>query len=133
MFDRGSTLDLQNFFPVLIDNIFGPQGTVSWGLRVARHVNGDFRQLEHFLSPCGPVFKLIYTLLKDPSAKYDFPVMYLPVSSHFFKMWNHFNLITFQIKIQQMLEFAQTHPFYADLVHVNPQTRHVISLLLSNF
>lgn len=81
LFDRGSTLDLQNFFPLLIDNIFGPQGTVSWGLRVARDVNEDFRQLEHFLSPCGPVFKLIYTLLKDPSAKYDFPVMYLPVSN----------------------------------------------------
>jgi hypothetical protein len=115
LFDRGSTLDLQNFFPLLIDNIFGPQGTVSWGLRVARDVNEDFRQLEHFLSPCGPVFKLIYTLLKDPSAKYDFPVMYLP------------------IKVQQILENAQAHPFYADLVHVNPQTKHVISLLLNPF
>ncbi|RZC36546.1 sphingomyelin phosphodiesterase 4, partial [Asbolus verrucosus] len=96
-------------------NIFGPQGTVSWGLRVARDINEDFRQLEHFLSPCGPVFKLIYTLLKDPSAKYDFPVMYLPV------------------KVQQILENAQSHPFYADLVHVNPQTKHVISLLLNPF
>ncbi|EFA10294.2 Sphingomyelin phosphodiesterase 4-like Protein [Tribolium castaneum] len=115
LFDRGSTLDLQNFFPLLIDNIFGPQGTVSWGLRVARDVNEDFRQLEHFLSPCGPVFKLIYTLLKDPSAKYDFPVMYLPV------------------KVQQILENAQLHPFYADIVHVNPQTKHVISLLLNPF
>ncbi|XP_044271314.1 sphingomyelin phosphodiesterase 4 [Tribolium madens] len=115
LFDRGSTLDLQNFFPLLIDNIFGPQGTVSWGLRIARDVNEDFRQLEHFLSPCGPVFKLIYTLLKDPSAKYDFPVMYLP------------------IKVQQILENAYSHQFYADIVHVNPQTKHVISLLLNPF
>ncbi|KAJ8934157.1 hypothetical protein NQ314_013539 [Rhamnusium bicolor] len=33
LLDRGTLLELHSFFPILIDNIFGPQGTLSWGLR----------------------------------------------------------------------------------------------------
>lgn len=101
---------------MLIDNIFGPQGSLSWGLRTTTESTlEDFRQLHHFLSPCGPMFNLIYTLLKDPGTKYDFPLMYLPE------------------KIRLFLENAQQHQFYADLLHINPQTKKVVSLLLSMF
>ncbi|XP_023023938.2 sphingomyelin phosphodiesterase 4 isoform X1 [Leptinotarsa decemlineata] len=115
LLERGSLLELHNFFPVLVDSIFGPQGTVSWGLRTTTEFQGeDFRQLQHFLSPCGPLFKLIYTLLKDPSARYDFPIVYLPT------------------KIRYFLEQSHVHPFYSELSHTNPQTK-VTSILLNPF
>lgn len=83
LLDRGNLQELNTFFPILVDNIFGPQGTLSWGLRTTtENTPEDFRQLHHFLSPCGPIFNLIYALLKDPGIKYDFPLIYLPVSSH---------------------------------------------------
>lgn len=82
LLDRGTLLELHNFFPVLVDNIFGPQGTLSWELRATTEAQAeDFRQLQHFLSPMGPMFKLIYTLLKDSNIKYDFPLSFLPVST----------------------------------------------------
>lgn len=79
LLDRASLLELHTFFPVLIDNIFGPQGTVAWGLRTITEDTTGFRELQHFLSPCGPLFKMIYTLLKDPNIKYEFPLTYMPV------------------------------------------------------
>ncbi|XP_018579891.1 sphingomyelin phosphodiesterase 4 [Anoplophora glabripennis] len=116
LLDRGGLLELHNFFPILIDNIFGPQGTLSWGLRTTTEDQcEDFRQLQHFLSPGGPLFKLIYTLLRDPNIKYDFPLTYLPA------------------KIRQFLEHSQGHPFYSELIHVNPQTKQIMSLLLNPF
>ncbi|KAJ8967173.1 hypothetical protein NQ317_006519 [Molorchus minor] len=99
LLDRGNILELHSFFPVLIINIFGPQGTVSWGLRTTTEVNfEDFRQLHHFLSPCGPLFKLIYTLLKDQNIRYDF-------HSH-----------TYLQKLDNFLEQSQQHPFF----RINP-------------
>lgn len=83
LLDRATSLELQGFFPILVDNIFGPQGTACWGLRCFRECTEDFQQLQHFLSPCGPMFKMIYILLKDLSAKYEFPIIYLPVRSRF--------------------------------------------------
>lgn len=82
MIDRVSPMEWQNIFPILIDHIFGPQSTLSWGLRItSSSVNEqDFQAMRHFLSPTGPFFKLIYTLLRDPLVKYDFSAMYLPVS-----------------------------------------------------
>lgn len=81
MFDRASISELQTFFPILIDNIFGPQSTFNWGLRTTNaDVNAqDFQTLQHFLSPFGPLFKVIYTLLRDPLIKYEFSIAYLPV------------------------------------------------------
>ncbi|XP_072391535.1 sphingomyelin phosphodiesterase 4 [Diabrotica undecimpunctata] len=116
LLDRGNLLELHNFFPVLIENIFGPQGTLSWGLRTTTESEAeDFRQLQHFLSPCGPVFKLIYTLLRDPNIRYEFSLAYLP------------------LKIRQFLENSQGHPFYSDLLHVNVQTKQIVSLMLNAF
>ncbi|KAJ8938884.1 hypothetical protein NQ318_016088 [Aromia moschata] len=116
LLDRGNLLELHSFFPVLINNIFGPQGTLSWGLRTSTETQTeDFRQLHHFLSPCGPLFKLIYTLLRDINIRYDFPLSYVPT------------------KVRQFLEHSQRHPFYSELVHINPQTKQIISLLLNPF
>lgn len=74
--------DLHTVFPLLIDNIFGPHGTVCWELRsITANANPqDFQALQHFLSPLGPMFKIIYTLLRDPQLKFEFSLSYLPVS-----------------------------------------------------
>ncbi|XP_066260835.1 sphingomyelin phosphodiesterase 4 isoform X1 [Euwallacea similis] len=116
LLDRASLLELHNFFPVLIDNIFGPQGTDCWGLRATTDGNlDDFRQLHHFLSPCGPLFRLIYTLLKDPNIKYEFSLSYLPV------------------KVRQLLELPSAYAFYSELMNINPQSKQLSSLLLNPF
>ncbi|CAG9860561.1 unnamed protein product [Phyllotreta striolata] len=116
LLDRGNLLELHSFFPILIENIFGSQGSISWGLRsTTESESEDFRQLHHFLSPCGPVFKLIYTLLKDPNIRYEFPLGCLP------------------LKIRQFLENSQMHPFYSELVHCNSQTKQIVSLMLNSF
>ncbi|XP_050310724.1 sphingomyelin phosphodiesterase 4 [Anthonomus grandis grandis] len=116
LLDRASLLELHNFFPILIDNIFGPQGTVCWGLRNSTEMAGeDFRQLHYFLSPCGPVFRLIYALLKDPNIKYEFSLAYLPM------------------KVRQALELPSVNPFYTELINISPQTKRITSLLLNPF
>lgn len=82
LIDQGSIKDLQTLLPILIDHIFGPQGTMSWDLRntsVSTNAQ-DFQTLQHFLSSTGSLFKLIYILLKDPLIKYEFSLAYLPVS-----------------------------------------------------
>ncbi|KAL1494759.1 hypothetical protein ABEB36_010305 [Hypothenemus hampei] len=116
LLDRASLLELHNFFPILIENIFGPQGTISWGLRsITDGCGEDFRQLHHFLSPCGPLFRLIYILLKDPNIKYEFPLVYLPA------------------KIKEFLDSSAGNPFYSELVNINTQTKKITSLLLNPF
>lgn len=35
------------------------------------------------------------------------------------------------MKIRQLLELQCAHPFYAELAHLNPQTKQIVSLLLS--
>ncbi|KAK9709081.1 Mitochondrial-associated sphingomyelin phosphodiesterase [Popillia japonica] len=117
LFQRGSLRDLQAIFPLLVDNIFGPQGTLSWGLRSITITlkSHDFHTLQQFLSPCGPFFQLIYGLLKDPFIKYDFSVAFLPT------------------KLRQMFESSKIHPFYADLIHINPQNKQVTWLTLNPF
>lgn len=117
LLDRATIIELQGVFPYLVENIFGPQGEVSWNLRGITSANWceESRQLLHFLSPCGPLFKTIYTLLKDPATKYNFSLTYLPS------------------KVRQILDNASAHSFYSDLVHVNPQNNQVLSLRLNPF
>nr|XP_022912671.1 sphingomyelin phosphodiesterase 4 [Onthophagus taurus] len=117
LLESASVKDLQHLFPLLIDNIFGPQGTVAWGLRTitANLKPYDFHALQNFFSPMGPMFKVIYTLIKDPLIKYDFSITYLPM------------------KIRQLLDAGSVHPFYSDLVHVSPQNKQIVSLLLNPF
>lgn len=116
LLDRASIIEQQSIFPFLIDNIFGPQaGTTGWGLRTTPDCVGeDFKQLRHFLSPCGPLFKCIYALLKDTPTKYDFPISYLP------------------LKVRTILESESNHPFYSDLIQISPQSKQ-ISLKLNPF
>ncbi|KRT82729.1 hypothetical protein AMK59_3136, partial [Oryctes borbonicus] len=117
LFQKGTLRDLQAVFPVLIDNIFGPQGTLSWDLRTitATVKSHDFHTLQQFFSPCGPFFQLIYGLLKDSYIKYDFSPAFLPM------------------KVKQMLESSHVHPFYVDLIPVNSQNKQITSLLLNPF
>lgn len=39
----------------------------------------------------------------------------------------------FQLKIRQLLEAPSGHPFYSELININPQTKQCVSLLLSEF
>ncbi|KAL3268108.1 hypothetical protein HHI36_007235 [Cryptolaemus montrouzieri] len=113
---RASIMELQSIFPYLIDSIFGPQSTHSWGLRTTPESMGeDFRQIRNFLSPCGPLFRSIYSLLKDTPTKYDFSLSYLPV------------------KVKHILENVTNHPFYSDLIQVSSQSKQIIGLSLNPF
>lgn len=78
----GNIRDLQQIFPLLIDSIFGPRGTLCWSLRTVVVDNNtyEYNLLQEFLSPCGPLFKLIYNLLRESHVKYEFSVAFLPVS-----------------------------------------------------
>lgn len=82
LFDRANPKDLQHIFPILIERIFGLNGSVGWGLRsiTCETNNRDFNILHHFLGPLGPVFRLIYKLLGDGFVRYDYPLSQLPVS-----------------------------------------------------
>ncbi|XP_017772649.1 PREDICTED: sphingomyelin phosphodiesterase 4 isoform X2 [Nicrophorus vespilloides] len=117
LFERGTKKELATFFPMLIDNIFGPQGTFSWSLRTQLPQNNpnEFKVLLNFLKPMGPVFKLIYLLLQEPNIKYEFSLMYLPT------------------KVKMMLDSSNIHPFYQEILQYNNQTKQITSLLLNPF
>ncbi|XP_025828931.1 sphingomyelin phosphodiesterase 4-like, partial [Agrilus planipennis] len=117
LFDKGSIKDTHSIFPIVIENIFGSQNSFSWELQSVNQAQNfqDFRALQHFLSPHGPMFRLIYTLLKDPQIKYEFGLSYLPT------------------KVRQSLDTAVSHPFYAENLNINPHTKQVTSLVLNPF
>lgn len=82
MIDKCSSKDLQTLFPSLVENIFGTNGGVSWGIRniTAASPGNEFNTLVHFLGPLGPIFRLIYKILADTQIKYEYSLMHLPVS-----------------------------------------------------
>lgn len=83
-----SVKDLQDFFPTLVQSVFGsgPGGNnVGWGLRtripavrVPPHEN-EYSILIQFFSSHGPMFELCYRLLNE-QIKFDVPIDMLPVS-----------------------------------------------------
>lgn len=93
LLERATISELHTVFPILIDSIFGPQGSYSWGLRstTADTNSLDFQTLHHFLSPLGPLFRAIYLLLRDPHVAYEFNVRFLPVGfsslGFYLEMW----------------------------------------------
>lgn len=83
LIDRCSIKELQDFFPALVNSIFGnaPGNGIGWGLRtVARETHQhEFDVLYTFFIPLGPMFRLCYRLLNEP-VKFDIPIEMLPVS-----------------------------------------------------
>lgn len=82
--------ELENFFPLLIEDLFGISNQVGWKLRQIKFSYNphEYELLVKFLHPNGPVFKLCYKLLSDCHLKYDFPLTYLPVSKNIFIFFN---------------------------------------------
>ncbi|KAF5269701.1 hypothetical protein FQA39_LY08624 [Lamprigera yunnana] len=117
LFDRATLKDLHSVFPILIDNMFGPHSSMCWGLRNITNVDQaqDFDALQHFLSPQGPLFKVIYTLLRDPLLKFTFSINFLPS------------------KVREHVDSNTLHPFYMDLIDVNLQTNQTVALMLNSF
>ena len=81
-----SLQDLHGFFPQLLGSIFGYTGCVDWGLRNTYINSSDAQVLHQFLSPYGPLFKLIDKLQADGFLRYEFFVQCLPVSDIFKKV-----------------------------------------------
>ncbi|KAK5644338.1 hypothetical protein RI129_005638 [Pyrocoelia pectoralis] len=115
--DRANLKDLHSIFPMLIDGIFGPLSGECWDLRNIRENDPlkVFESVRQFLSPQGSIFKLIYSLLKDPLLKFSFNLNYLPM------------------KVRENTNPSTTHPFYMDLINVDLQTNQTISLMLNPF
>lgn len=82
LFDRATIKDLHSVFTLLVESIFGSNGGPCWDLRglTSLKSSNDYTALQHFLSPLGPMFNVIYTLLRDPLIKFKFPLSLLPVS-----------------------------------------------------
>ncbi|KAF5304167.1 hypothetical protein FQR65_LT08061 [Abscondita terminalis] len=117
LFDRGSLKDLHSTFAMLIDHIFGPHSSMCWDLRNITNSENrqDFDALQHFLSPHGPLFKVIYTLLRDPLLKFNFSLNFLPS------------------KVRANVNASTAHPFYMDLIQVDLRTNQTVSLMLNPF
>ncbi|XP_008406429.1 sphingomyelin phosphodiesterase 4 isoform X2 [Poecilia reticulata] len=71
--------ELHLIFPWLVENVFGSlDGVVSgWNLRLLHSRSSDFNLVLDFLSPSGPMMKLVYKLQAE-EYKYEVPVNYLP-------------------------------------------------------
>ena len=72
--------NLHGFFPQLLSSIFGYAGSADWGLKTLSRDKKDFATVQQFLSPAGPVFKLIDMLQADDLKRYEFFINCLPVS-----------------------------------------------------
>ncbi|KAK7083223.1 sphingomyelin phosphodiesterase 4, neutral membrane (neutral sphingomyelinase-3) [Halocaridina rubra] len=67
----------------VVENIFGLNGQLGWGLRTITHstLPREFEQLRSFLSATGPILSLTYRLANDPFMMFEFPVAWLPAKS----------------------------------------------------
>ncbi|XP_014666668.1 PREDICTED: sphingomyelin phosphodiesterase 4-like isoform X2 [Priapulus caudatus] len=75
-----STKDLHAILPVLTENIFGFSNTQGWGLKSISlsWQPSDFKMLRHFLSPQGPMIRMVYRLLLENIYKFEFPLQCIP-------------------------------------------------------
>lgn len=74
--------ELDTLFTTLVDDIFGITNQIGWGLRSIQHNTHsiEYDMLYKFLHPHGPVFRLCYKLLADCYRKYEYQLIFLPVS-----------------------------------------------------
>lgn len=81
--------DLHAYFPHLLGNIFGYNGTDGWCLKMLtprQHPN-DFKLVLEFLQPDGFLFTLIGKLHAHCGMYYEFPIDLLPVSGSTAFIW----------------------------------------------
>lgn len=87
LINRCSIKELQDFFPVLVQSVFGNASggnQLGWGLRTltAKTNNHEYEVMYSFFMPMGPMFRLCYRLLNEP-IKFDVPIEILPVRFRF--------------------------------------------------
>uniref|UniRef100_A0A096MAV9 Sphingomyelin phosphodiesterase 4 n=1 Tax=Poecilia formosa TaxID=48698 RepID=A0A096MAV9_POEFO len=77
--DEYPAKELHLIFPWLVENVFGSlDGVISgWNLRLLHSRSNEFNLVLDFLSPSGPMMKLVYKLQAE-EYKYEVPVNYLP-------------------------------------------------------
>ncbi|XP_014869669.1 PREDICTED: sphingomyelin phosphodiesterase 4 isoform X5 [Poecilia mexicana] len=77
--DEYPAKELHLIFPWLVENVFGSlDGVISgWNLRLVHSRSNEFNLVLDFLSPSGPMMKLVYKLQAE-EYKYEVPVNYLP-------------------------------------------------------
>ncbi|XP_071502073.1 sphingomyelin phosphodiesterase 4-like [Diadema antillarum] len=77
---RSSSKDLHGVYPLILDAIYGLNGHQGWNLHdLSNYISReDFKALQDFLSPSGPVFSMVYKLQSDQYLRYEFPVDKLP-------------------------------------------------------
>lgn len=81
LIESSSAQNLHGFFPQLLSSIFGYAGSADWGLKTLSRDKKDFATVQQFLSPAGPVFKLIDMLQADDLKRYEFFINCLPIST----------------------------------------------------
>uniref|UniRef100_H3CH16 Sphingomyelin phosphodiesterase 4 n=1 Tax=Tetraodon nigroviridis TaxID=99883 RepID=H3CH16_TETNG len=71
--------ELHPVFPWLVESVFGSLDGVmaGWNLRLLNSRTNDYNVVMEFLSPGGPMMKLVYKLQAE-EYKYEVPVSYLP-------------------------------------------------------
>ncbi|XP_016892298.1 sphingomyelin phosphodiesterase 4 isoform X2 [Cynoglossus semilaevis] len=77
--DEYPAKELQLIFPWLLESVFGSlDGTIiGWNLRLLTHRSSDYNIVLDFLSPSGPMMKLVYKLQAE-EFKFEIPVIHLP-------------------------------------------------------
>nr|XP_054748823.1 sphingomyelin phosphodiesterase 4-like isoform X1 [Lytechinus pictus] len=77
---RSSSKDLHSIYTLFLDLVFGLNGHPGWGLHTlnCQYSKDDFKVLQDFMSPNGPVFLMVYKLQGDHYLRYEFPVEKLP-------------------------------------------------------
>uniref|UniRef100_A0A1B6DPQ8 Sphingomyelin phosphodiesterase 4 n=1 Tax=Clastoptera arizonana TaxID=38151 RepID=A0A1B6DPQ8_9HEMI len=115
--EKFSNKELEDFLPLLVDNIFGESNGKGWGLRLIQYCTHptEYDLLFKFLHPHGPVFRFCYKLLADTYLRYDYPLIYLPA------------------KLKQLIEEGGAHDFYMDKIRYDHQTRQPVVLSLNPF
>ncbi|CAI9714813.1 sphingomyelin phosphodiesterase 4-like isoform X2 [Octopus vulgaris] len=75
-----STKEAHHIFPTILESIFGFGHEPGWNLEYINKIKTpeEYEYGRAFLSPNGPLMKLVYRLQSDPYLSYDFPLHCLP-------------------------------------------------------
>ncbi|KAJ8043279.1 Sphingomyelin phosphodiesterase 4 [Holothuria leucospilota] len=109
---RLTSKELHSIFPFLLDNIFGYNGKLGWGLHQLTAFSNpeDFHVVTTFLGPEGALMNAVYKQQADPYLKFDFLLSNLPnqVKENF----ERGNIpVFYQNKLNRSLTSLQLNPF----------------------
>lgn len=102
--DSAPLKDLQGFFPVLINSIFGSQNGIGWNLRTITSSSPEYYLLYNFFNPHDAFFRLLYRL-----------------QTGFVKFDMHFNELPRGFKNMLMVGDSgrQLNSFYSNMINID--------------